>query len=252
MKTKKMIAVITLGIVGTIGILFGCGESEKEKINRYIKEMGSKSKTPTRDSYMRQLVDMGQKAVDPLIDALENSSDQMIRAYSALALGNIGDKSAKTPLKRAFKDKDAEVRARAAEGLTELIKENAITDLIEMLKDEHATARESAQNCLVNLGEKSIDTMVESLSGDDATIRTQAKVVLERIGRKAVPQLTSLLETTSDSDVQIITARTLAAIGDKSVMPVIAKVRDKYTGQDEKSQKTRRSLQGTYRDLEQK
>jgi len=249
-----MIAGLALGIAGTIGILCGCGESEQQKIERYIKTMGSDQKAPTRDSYMRLLVAMGDKAVNPLLSHLEDDSDVMVRAYCCLALGELGDKSAESPIKKAMKDKEADVRARAAEGLTALIKSKAIPELIELLKDKHETPRESAQNCMLKLGDSAVEPLINDclVQSENPFLRNQGSVILGRMGRKVVPRLIELLENSTDPDVQVITARTLKDIGDKSALEPIKNAADKYTGKDEKSQKTRRSLDGAYNELIQK
>ncbi|MBI5778222.1 MAG: HEAT repeat domain-containing protein [Planctomycetes bacterium] len=253
-KKNNVLAGLVLGIAGTVGMLCGCGESESQKIERYINTMGKDQKPPTRDSYMRMLVKKGDKAVDQLLRHLENDSDNMVRAYCCLALGEIGDKSAESPLKKALKDKDADVRARAAEGLTVLIKSKAIPDLIEMLKDQHATACESAQNCLLKLGDSAVEPLINDclVQSENPMLRFQGSTILGRMGKKVVPRLIELLESSSDPDVQVVTARTLKDIGDKSALEPIKNAAEKYTGKDEKSTKTRKHLDGAYNELIQK
>ncbi|MFH1231859.1 MAG: HEAT repeat domain-containing protein [Planctomycetota bacterium] len=252
MKKGKIVSGVILGVIGIVGILFGCGESEKQKINRYINEMGVRAKSPARDAYSRMLVQIGAPAVEPLIYNLKNNPDRMIRAYSALTLSEIGDKSAEQPIKNTLSDKNPEVRAHAATALTKLISSKAIPNLIEMLKDLDATPRESAQNCLVKLGDVAIDPLIECLSQSNPSLRSQARVILGRMGRKTLPKLIDLLESTSDPNIQIITARTMADIGDKSVLDNIKKIADFYTGNDETTKSTRKSLMGAYDDLRQK
>ena len=251
---RNIIAGLALGLAGSIVLLCGCGKSEAQEIEHYIKTMGSDQKAPTRDNYMRMLVDMGTKAVDPLLRHLENDSDDMVRAYCCLTLGKIGDKSAEGPIKKALKDKNADVRARAAKGLTDLIKAKAIPELIELLKDNHETPRESAQNCLLELGDSAVEPLINDclVQSENPMLRGQGKVILGRMGKKVAPRLIELLENSTDSDVQIVTARTLNDIGDKSALEPIKNAAEKYTGKDEKSTKTRRSLDGAYNELIQK
>jgi HEAT repeat protein len=252
MKNNKIISGLILGGIGTLAMLLGCGENEKQKINRYINEMGIKSKSQGRDSYSKMLAQIGTPAVEPLIYNLKTNPDRMIRAYSALTLAEIGDKSSEQPIKKALSDKDPEVRARAAEALTKLISSKAIPDLIEMLKDLDDTPRDAAKNCLVKLSDASLNPMIECLSNDSPLMRNHARTVLGMIGRKALPKLIDLLESASDTNIQIITARTIADIGDKSVLDKIKSVADRYTGQDEASKETRKHLMGAYDDLRQK
>ena len=254
MKRRNIIAGLALGLAGTIAILCGCGESEGQKIEKHIRMMGTTQKPPTRDNYMKMLADMGTKAVDPLMRHLDNDSDDMVRAYCCLTLGKIGDKSAESPIKKAFKDKSADVRARAAKGLTDLIKAKAIPDLIRLLKDDHETPRESAQNCLLELGDSAVESLINDclVQSEDPFLRNQGMVILGRMGKKVTPRLIELLENSTDPDVQVMTAKTLRDIGDKSALEPIKNAAEKYTGKDEKSKKTRRSLDGAYNELIQK
>jgi len=254
MKRYTVIAGLVLGLAGTIGILCGCGENEQQKIEKYIKTMGKEQKAPTRDNYMRMLVDIGPKAVDPLLRHLDSDSDDIIRGYCCLTLGKIGDKSAEGPIKKALKDKNADVRARAAKGLTDLIKVKAIPHLIEVLKDKHETPRESAQKCLLELGDSAVEPLINDclIQSEDPFLRNQGMVILGRMGKKVTPRLIQLLESSTEADVQIMTAKTLRDIGDKSALDPIKNAAEKYTGKDEKSQKTRRSLDGAYNELIQK
>ena len=57
--------------------------------------------------------------MDPLIVALGDKASY-VRAMAAYALGNIGDKRAVDPLKRALKDRDSSVRKEAEEALAKL------------------------------------------------------------------------------------------------------------------------------------
>ncbi|HLD35966.1 MAG TPA: HEAT repeat domain-containing protein [Planctomycetota bacterium] len=254
MKKYTVIAGLVLGLAGTIGILCGCGENEQQKIEKYIKTMGNDQKAPTRDSYMNMLVNIGTKAVDPLLRHLESDSDDMVRGYCCLTLGKIGDKSAEGPIKKALKDKDADVRARAAKGLTDLIKAKAIPNLIELLKDKHETPRESAQKCLLELGAPAVEPLINDClsQSENPFLRNQGMVILGRMGKKVAPRLIELLDSSTDPDVQIMTAKTLRDIGDKSALEPIKNAAEKYTGKDEKSQKIRRSLDGAYNELIQK
>lgn len=251
---RVVIAGLVLGLAGAVGVLCGCGESESQKIEKYITMMGSTQKAPTRDNYMRMLVAKGSITLEPLLRHLDNNPDNMIRGYCCLALGELGDKSAETPLRKTLKDKAADVRGKAAEGLTALIKAKAIPDLIELLKDKHETPREAAQNCLLKLGDAAVEPLIQDclVQSENPFLRNQGRVILSRMGRKVTPRLIDLLESSKDSNLQIITARTLADIGDKSALVPIKQASEKYIGTDEESKKIRRGLDGAYNELIQK
>jgi len=60
---------------------------------------------------------IGEPAVEPLINALNNSDTTGVRVNAAQALGRIGDSRAVKPLERALNDADSRVRKSAAEAL---------------------------------------------------------------------------------------------------------------------------------------
>ncbi len=92
-------------------------------------------------------------SVDPLIDALTDKSSE-VRKWSAMALGEIGDKRAAQPLVAALKDKDRGVRTKAAEALGKTGNATAIKPLIDVLGDDCSDCRqvrESAFEALKSL-----------------------------------------------------------------------------------------------------
>ena len=72
-----------------------------------------------RNLAIKNLIDLGFPAVDPLIIALSNKHSH-VRALSAYALGEIGHSKAIQPLKQALKDKDSKVRTEAEQALLKI------------------------------------------------------------------------------------------------------------------------------------
>jgi hypothetical protein len=86
-----------------------------DKIEALVGELSS----PTRETRQRAreaLVNMGQAAVVPLIQALHDE-DHHVRWEAAMALEEIGDPVAAAPLVERLEDKVLDVRWRAAEAL---------------------------------------------------------------------------------------------------------------------------------------
>ena len=86
---------------------------------------------------IRRLGTQGEgRALRPLLNSLQDRTDELIRAESARALGLIGDKRATTTLiTRLKEDRTAIVRARIAEALGKLKDARAVEALVEATKD---------------------------------------------------------------------------------------------------------------------
>lgn len=89
--------------------------NETSDINKFIHALYF-GNSGERRAAARQLVQIGDAAVEPLISALQSEYGPA-RATAAWALGEIGGSLVRTPLKTAVKDADPQVRKRAAEAL---------------------------------------------------------------------------------------------------------------------------------------
>ena len=83
-----------------------------------IQEAAS-AETPLSVASVRALQQIGQPALDPLIEALENDDD-LTRKRASLALGKMGDGRAIEPLKPLLSDPKSFVREAALDALDEL------------------------------------------------------------------------------------------------------------------------------------
>ena len=70
--------------------------ADSSDIPQLIKTLGS-SDSDEREAAAIELLQLGEKVVDPLIEALKHTNWQ-VRYYAAWALGQIGDKRAVAPL----------------------------------------------------------------------------------------------------------------------------------------------------------
>ena len=99
------------------------------------------------------LVKMGDRAVEPLIQALKEE-DEYVRPEVAKVLGNIRDLRAVEPLVQALKDEDWAVRGTAAKALGNLGDKRAIEPLVEALRDEDKEVRSAAKDALRRIRRK--------------------------------------------------------------------------------------------------
>lgn len=99
------------------------------------------------------LVSIGPAAVNPLIDALKNSSSIEVRIGAARTLGRIGDKRAMKPLIQMTKDKEPQVRAASISGLSSLQSAN----IFDLSKEENERLRQEIAEPIIAALEKSIE-----------------------------------------------------------------------------------------------
>lgn len=142
-----------------------------------IKALGAETKKE-RESAIVALVAAKKDAVAPCLEALKSTND-VVRAHAADALGQIKDPSAVAPLiERLNTDAIAAVRWKAAEALGRLEDKSALDALREHLKD----AVEDNDNVQLFCGvavsrlcqKKEIPFLIELLDREEQTIRDMA------------------------------------------------------------------------------
>ena len=195
-------------------------------IDSQIKELGAK------DSYVRlSAVDAlgrigSEKAIEPLINALNTDTDSDVRLSAADALGSIGSEKAIELLINALStDTDSYVRLSAADALGSIGSEKAIEPLINALfTDTDSYVRRSAAYALGSIGsEKAIESLINALSTDtDSDVRLSVADALGRIGsEKAIELLINALSTDTDSDVRRSVAEALGRIGSEKAIELL-------------------------------
>ena len=146
---------------------------------------------------------MGEAALGPLVDSLQNGAAEHERAEAAETLGDIGLAAgpAVPALAGRLRDESPQVRAQAAEALGTIAQTDAdaAPALAEALGDENDNVRRNAAFALVRLGphaEEAIPALRDVLYDEDRYVRGDAAQALLRIGtRQAREAVLPFLET---------------------------------------------------------
>ena len=178
-----------------------------------------------RNDAARILGEIGdQRAVDPLIDALEDENEiWIIRELAAMALGEIGDPKAIDPLIDALNDENPYVRGTAAEALGEIGDPKAIDPLIDALNDEQHFVRSGAAEALGEISDqRAVDPLIEALKDDDWDIQLWAASSLVKLGKTDYLDLVLLALEDEKDHIRFNAAEALGWIGDpRAVDPLI-------------------------------
>jgi HEAT repeat protein len=171
------------------------------------------------------------RAVEPLIKALEDDNWK-VRRVAARALGEIGDAHAVEPLIKALGDENDDndgvnLRAAAVAALGEIGDTRAVDPLIKVLEENESWVRDTAAKALDKLGWK---PETDELRGT-YLISTAAWESLVEWGEPAVEPLIKALGDNGMIGVRRSVAEALGAIGDeRAVEPLIETLR--YEGSD--------------------
>jgi len=160
----------------------------------------------------------GAKGVKALIAALGKDAEGDVRTASAMALGSLG-KIAQAPatiqaLAGALKDKVYNVRFRAVSVLAQYGAGAAgATDaLVAALRDEKQAVATKAAETLTKIGPPAIDALSACLHGDHNVARHIAATVLAQLGDPALPALKTAFRDANES-VRIAAAVALRGRG---------------------------------------
>ena len=117
-----------------------------------------------------------EKAVTPLILALDLSVSNVLWEAAAEPLGKIGNEKAVNALIIALKDSDDYVRRKAAEALVNIDNEKAFDALIIALKDSDYNVRRKVAEALVNIAksDRNLPTLTQQLPHLVTLIPTEA------------------------------------------------------------------------------
>jgi len=173
-------------------------------------------------------------AVGPLFATLKDE-DLIVRRNAAIALGQIKDIRAVEPLIAALKDKSSIVRRDAAIALGEMKNVRAVEPLMAALKDEDAIVRMNAASalgeidifCLLPVGchiDDNVIDLIRKLNHEDLIVRLSAIKALGEI--RDTIAVYPLVATLGDRSCGSIAANALAKIGNPSVEPLCAALKD--------------------------
>jgi len=127
----------------------------------------------TRERAFQQLQDIGEAAVQPLIDALGKHDNARIRQGAAQALGEMGARDAATSLAMALADPDIGVWSQAVAALAKI---GADKPLRPALSSKKQQVRYGAAIALwrIKREEKAFQTLLAAIQHDDVVIRGSA------------------------------------------------------------------------------
>jgi len=222
LKTLSFLTIILIGIL----LMSGCGEfgiqgprqnvddappdieelKSNQDVEGLIKALGYKSEDyliPNNAAFA--LVEIGEPAVEPLIDALKNENID-IRQRAAFALGNIGDKRAVEPLIEALNDEL--VRSNAATALGKIGDARAVEPLIEAFKDEYEKVQQKVSGAIdvtgaiAEIGEPAVEPLIATLKNENSQVRNIAVDTLIKIGdTSAIEPLIEVLNKYNDKNI---------------------------------------------------
>jgi HEAT repeat protein/protein-S-isoprenylcysteine O-methyltransferase Ste14 len=169
----------------------------------YTLALRSSDNWHARRPYVRALEEIGEAAVEPLIELLHDP-DSSLRQIAANTLGTIGSETVVAPLIASLSDPDGDVRFWAAGSLGRLRAVEAVAPLILMVKEQPGSSRLVGAIALGRIGSvEAVEPLVCAL--DDPNPWTRAAVIhaLGQLGdERAVEPLLAILER-EDSDVHV-------------------------------------------------
>ena len=188
MKSETLTQEEALELATTLKQKLSDGEipdSDLESINRMVAGLGD-NRGELRLTFAKSLGSIGEEAIPILCEALQNSSNIIIRRASAKTLNIIGDKKALPNLIKAFEtDEDPVVQGSSA-GAMATIGEPSIQPLLKILTETQCTA---FQIGLINLalgfiGSKSPMAFHSAVSSTNPEIRIAALSALAEQAQK--------------------------------------------------------------------
>lgn len=230
MRKRAIASLITLLVIAVAVIFAGCVEEETPLSTHTPTPTVTPTPTPLaeqtkiasligdfnhgfsrRDNAIEALVEIGEPAVEPLIQALNNES-WVVREAATEALGKIGDERAVEPLIKVLDDEDETtfVREAAAEALGEIGDERAIEPLAHALTDIDVL-----KNAAVALDKLGWAPQNES----EKAYYLIAKNQWDELTRLGEPAVEPLIHTLTDMDVREEAVETLTRIGEPAVEP---------------------------------
>ena len=173
-----------------------------------------------RSHAMKRLVDLGEPAVDPLINAL---ADDDVRWLASGALINIGSPAVRESV-LALKHRNPTVRRNALFILRQLEARAAAPSIQEALSDPDPGVQVQAIQTIAQFGGEGAHRLVRA-KADSAVplIRDAAIEALPKFGSASIPALASLLDYGKPDDVRVAAIRALGTMGTRESLTYLNK-----------------------------
>jgi HEAT repeat protein len=181
------------------------------------------------------LVRIGEPAVPPTVTMLQDDRWYVVRNMVAI-LGEIGSTSCIPALRKPAAHPDDRVRKETIRSLSRLKSREAESMIIDLLQDRQADIRRQAINSLGHIkSQLAVQPLMQTVLRADLLLRRtplkkEAIGALGRIGdRQAVQPLARIVDTPAiffwraTEELKIAAAAALGAIGDETVIPLLAK-----------------------------
>jgi len=183
-----------------------------------------------RSAAAEALVNIGEPAVEPLIQAMKDSNNVLWKAV--WILGKIGDARAAESLISAMED-NVDLRWKAAEALEEIGDARAIRPLILAMENNNINIRNKAVRVLGKIRDiRAVEPLIEALMDEDniddvgEAFRCAVAEALGKIGDlRAVEPLIEALKDYNEW-VRWSAAEALENIGEPAVNPLIQALKD--------------------------
>src|SRR5579883_159056 len=207
---------------------------EARAIPLLVRALGFSEDVDVRKAAKWALVEIGEPAVLPLIDALLDPTRKW-GWFVVDALDRIGDPRAAAPCRQVLKDRSADeyARAGAAKALGRLKAAGAFDVLVSILQDgyELETVRRGAATGLGLLGDqRAFVPLTHMLSRGDAGMRWDVAAALGDLGDpRGVDLLIALLDD-EYPQVCVNAAKALGKIGDERALPALRRLYERLRG----------------------
>jgi len=151
-----------------------------------------------------------REGVSELIHSLKNDQDDNVRAFAALSLGKIKDKSSVGALIEALNDERLVVKIEAIRALGKMGESQAIPTLLPLMENSNPRLRCEVASCLGKLGNKEgLDAVLKEIEDVESPIRVKAILALRDIGEGSQAILDILRDLKYDEDERVVAAAKL-------------------------------------------
>ncbi len=151
-----------------------------------------------------------KEAIPELIHSLKNDEDDNVRAFAALSLGRIKDKSSVGALIEALNDERLVVKIEAIRALGKIGDHQAIPMLLPLIENPDPRLRCEVASSLGKLGNKEgLDAILKEIEDVESPLRVKAILALRDIGEASEAVLDILRDLKYDEDKRVVAAAKL-------------------------------------------